>query len=212
MFPSFWTPTYWGHRFRDVFYRLLHPAAPWLTPEAIAFLDKWLVQNYVGLEWGAGRSTLWFAQRVRHLTSIEHDADWFDRIDRKLNKTDVGNVRLCRAPEAGDYVRAGDAFKEGSLDFVLVDGRAELRDACVLAAIPRIRDGGLLILDDAQRYLPIDASVPGALGPEAGPLTPAWKEAWECLASWKCQVTCDGLRATVIWRRPVPSSSVLLEK
>jgi SAM-dependent methyltransferase len=204
--PPYWTLTYLRQRLEHAFYRFTHPAAPWLTPEATVFLDKWLVPDYAGLEWGAGRSTLWFGRRVRRLTSIEHDPTWFERINQKLAKAGVANVGLRLVADAREYVQAAELFEEGSLDFVLVDGWAQLRDACVLAAIPRIREGGLLILDDAQRYLPLDVSVPGALGPDGEPLTPAWKEVAERLASWQRQVTCDGLRATVIWRRPVSSS------
>jgi len=178
-----------------------------LTPEAVAFLDKWLGRNHVGIEWGTGRSTLWLARRIGRLTSIEHDPAWFERTCRGLDKLSVGRVRiLMRETSAQDYAGITDEFEDGGLDFALVDGVSALRDACTLAAISKIREGGLLILDDAQRYLPLDVVVPNAIGPRAEPLTPVWKQAACRLASWKCQMTCDGLRATVIWRRPVAAS------
>jgi hypothetical protein len=47
----------------------MHPDVPWLTRQAVEILEDWLKPGYVGLEWGSGRSTLWFARRVSHLTS-----------------------------------------------------------------------------------------------------------------------------------------------
>ncbi len=208
MLRAYWTTAYFAQRLRHAVYRCLHPRAPWLTPESIAFLNKWLVPGYCGLEWGAGRSTLWFACRVRQLTSIEHDPQWFERTRASLAKRAVKHVRLvlCDAI-AEEYAGAVAGFEDGALDFVLVDGASALRDACAAAAIPKIREGGLLIVDDAQRFLPLDVTVPGAIGTLAEPVTPMWKDVSERLAAWKCQVTCDGLRATVIWRRPVAAAS-----
>ncbi len=39
-------------------YERRHPAAPWLTPEAIRPLSTMLASNR-GLEFGSGRSTIW---------------------------------------------------------------------------------------------------------------------------------------------------------
>ena len=207
MIRSHWTPAYLNHRVRNAVYRLRHPKAPWLTPEAVAFLDKWLGRGHEGIEWGTGRSTCWFACRVGRLTSVEHDPAWFVRTCRRLEKVSAGRVRvLLREASAENYAGIADEFENGALDFVLVDGVSAWRDVCTLAAIPKIREGGLLILDDAQRYLPLDVGVPDAVGSRAEPITPAWKQAVELLASWKRQVSCDGLRATVIWRRPVAAS------
>jgi hypothetical protein len=61
-----------------------HPDAPWLTIEAVAFLEHRLACDGVGFEWGSGRSTVWLARRVRRLTSIEHDPTWFEKIRRRL--------------------------------------------------------------------------------------------------------------------------------
>ncbi|MCK5642361.1 MAG: hypothetical protein KAJ19_16255 [Gammaproteobacteria bacterium] len=53
---------------RQIWIRM-HPDVPWLTRQAVEILEDWLKPGYVGLEWGSGRSTLWFARRVSHLTS-----------------------------------------------------------------------------------------------------------------------------------------------
>ena len=48
-----------------------------------------------------------------------------------------------------DYVSRIDQFDEGTFDAVLVDGRA--RSACLLRAWPKIRKGGVLVLDNSER-------------------------------------------------------------
>jgi predicted O-methyltransferase YrrM len=47
------------------------------------------------------------------------------------------------------YASAIDAFPDGSFDVVLVDGRA--RPACIRHGARKVRVGGWLILDNAER-------------------------------------------------------------
>lgn len=56
--------------------------APWLVPDAIRQIEQFLKPHHVGFEWGSGRSTLWFARRTSHITSIEGRRDWFEEISR----------------------------------------------------------------------------------------------------------------------------------
>jgi hypothetical protein len=90
------------------------------------------------------------------LTSIEHNDQWYKIIKDKLIAEGVTNVDLIHASLEGDgespYVRAISRFKDASFDFVLVDGR--IRDFCILAAIPKIRPGGMLIVDNINEYIP----------------------------------------------------------
>jgi hypothetical protein len=48
-----------------------------------------------------------------------------------------------------NYVTAIDAFPEGTFDVVSIDGRA--RPSCIQHAISRVKRGGLLVLDNAER-------------------------------------------------------------
>jgi hypothetical protein len=59
------TPRYVYHRTRQLFYERAHPADPWLTPAAIGLLSTLLRPADTGVEFGSGRSTLWFAARGR---------------------------------------------------------------------------------------------------------------------------------------------------
>ncbi len=125
----------------------------------------------VVFEYGGGSSTLWLAERVQSLTTIEHDAGWFTRIEQALAATGRTNCTvLLRQPQEletapsgngidyhsdkcpgtfADYVQTIDQFPDGSFDVVFIDGRS--RAACLHHAAGKVRPGGLLVLDDADR-------------------------------------------------------------
>jgi hypothetical protein len=79
---------------------------------------------------------------------------------------------------------------------------SERRDSCALAAVPRVRPGGLLIVDDAHRYLPSISVAPLSLGPGRRAATPTWDEFCSLVADWVPHWTSDGVRDTAIWVRP----------
>ena len=43
-------------------------------------------------EFGSGRSTVWFAERVATLTSVEHDERWYEAVSAKLKERRLANV------------------------------------------------------------------------------------------------------------------------
>lgn len=196
-----WTPRYFLDKLCFVLYELTHPSSPWLTAEATKRLDAWLQPTFTGVEWGAGRSTLWFAQRVAHLTSIEHDAAWYRAVQRKLERRRITNVTLLLHPANSEsYVDVARTYRDGSLDFALVDGRQ--RDRCALAVIPKIRPGGWLIVDNINRYLPSNSRSPLSLGTHDAPLTLYWEKVADQVAGWHRTWTTNGIYDTVIWQRP----------
>jgi predicted O-methyltransferase YrrM len=142
-------------------YELTHPDEPWFAQGAVRFLDHELHRDGKGLEWGSGRSTQWFASRLAHLTSIEFDREWYEKVLRQvadLANVDLRFIPLDHDPKIGTvprydpipaYVAVIDDLPP--LDFVLVDGH--YRQACVLAALPKIKPGGLLAIDNTN-WLP----------------------------------------------------------
>ena len=88
-----WTPRYIYNRVVYAVYTRMHPEHPWLTAASIQFLDSWLRHSDIGFEWGCGRSTLWFSKRVAHLTSVEHNEDWFNRTKDALATNKIENVK-----------------------------------------------------------------------------------------------------------------------
>ena len=193
----------------------MHPDAPWLTAEATRMLDAWLQPDHVGIEWGSGRSTRWFAQRVGHLLSVEHHAGWHAAVSEQLAADGIANVdykllpcepERVETPEwiatmfASAYVRAVDAFEPRSIDFALVDGM--YRSACALAVIPKLRSGGRLVVDNVNWFLPSPSRAPTSRGVADSPLSPTWAEFAEAVAGWERTWTENGVADTAIWTVP----------
>ena len=127
---------------------------PWLTYPAIFWLDLVLNGEEAVLEVGAGNSTLWLARKAKLVTSIEHDAAWYEH----LRSLAPPNVNLQFRPCSGDlvqtrlddpYVDAIRGVPDASLDLALIDGMA--RVTCLLVALPKLKEDGAVILDDAHR-------------------------------------------------------------
>ncbi len=205
-----WTPAYIYGRLADNIFRSLHPQAPWLTPRAISYLEKELRPDFSGLEYGSGRSTTWFAGLVKHLVSVEHNPEWFARVQAGIKEAGIKNIdyHFFSKPESlsldtvlqSDYVQAGGNIPENSLDFVLVDGIS--RPACLLHSIPLMKSGAILILDDANHYLPSTSRAPNSRKPENGPLNDEWKTVEEKLTGWNAYWFGNGVKETAVFHKP----------
>src|SRR6478752_7701283 len=73
-------PRYFLNRIAVLVHQLLHAQDPWLTRDAVLFLDRHLSRDMRGFEWGSGRSTIWFAKRIGALVSIEDNEQWYERL------------------------------------------------------------------------------------------------------------------------------------
>jgi hypothetical protein len=208
---SHWTPTYIIHRLQDVVYRKQHPDAPWLTPKAINFLESVLNKDFQGLEYGSGRSTTWFAARVKHLVSVEHNPDWYAMVADKIQQLGLDNVDYHLHPNPTDklsldelsktsYVMASESLQPDSFDFVLVDG--VVRPPCALRAIPLLKNGGWLILDDANHYLPSTSIAPNSRSLRDGPLNDLWRNVEQALTGWESTWFGNGIKETLVFRKP----------
>ena len=115
---SFWTPRYVTNRLRLALDQKCNPDAPWWPREAARHLDGMLRHGDRCLEWGSGRSTVWLSARTSKVHSVEHDRDWFGRVQELLTsqRLDAGAVRAAvrriprMAAEHSPYVRIVDRF------------------------------------------------------------------------------------------------------
>ncbi len=163
---KFWLshPSQISDRIKYWFWEKLNPEKPWMCPGTVRFCEQRLHKSMSALEFGSGRSTFWFAQKVGHLTSIEHQPDWYKRTNAQLTQAQIKNVdyRLVELnhpesqPEQAeysplpDYVGITHQFPDQSLDFVVVDGH--YRTNCVRQVIPKIAAGGYLLVDDTNLW------------------------------------------------------------
>jgi predicted O-methyltransferase YrrM len=199
------TPRYVCHRVRQLLYERAHPDDPWLTPTAIGLLGTLLRPADTGAEFGSGRSTLWFAARVAALTSVEHDIRWHEAVTARLKERGLGNVDYILAPDDQPLERGGDsayartalAFPDASLDFALVDGH--YRDYSAKFIMPKIKPGGMLIIDNVNWYLPCRSKAPNSRTAALGPATDVWAAVGRQLAGWRTIWTSSGVWDTAIF-------------
>lgn len=130
---------------QDVFQDREGNPIPWLTYPAIALLKQRLKPDLFVLEYGSGSSTLFFAQRVKELYSIEHHPDWYNRI--KTQSPENAHLFLTELNYGGDYHKL--AVSLGKFHIILIDGRDRVN--CCRLAPQILYPSGVIILDDSER-------------------------------------------------------------
>ncbi len=144
---------------------------PWLTYSCIKHLKHTADSTMAVFEYGSGGSTLFFANNVKSHIAVEHHQDWYGQVKRIITEKRLENVQLLFRPPRPianpddaqytssdkdyadltfrDYCCAIDNFPDSSFDIVLIDGRS--RNACIKHCIAKIKPGGSIILDNAER-------------------------------------------------------------
>lgn len=141
---------------------------PWTTFPAIRWIKSYIRAGMNVFEYGSGASTLFFADRKVHLTSLEHSDGWVEVVEEALEPEKRKRTKLIFVPPEPkedpdfrgypdkegrtnyrNYVTSIDEFPDEYFDLVVVDGRA--RNACARRAWKKVKPGGFLLLDDAQR-------------------------------------------------------------
>lgn len=205
-------PAYFVKRIQQWRFEKARPDAPWLAPTAIELLESYLKPADVGFEWGSGRSTVWFARRVGKLTSVEDHQKWHALVTERLAASGVAakvdyrfipcEHKEVDEPSAHPYADASREVPDGSLDFALVDGN--IRATCMKAVTAKIKPGGLLILDNANRFIPNNESGRHTTvhEPRSEPRSPEWAQIMEQLRDWRWINTSDGIWDTRLWIKP----------
>lgn len=110
---------------------------PWLHPDAVSYLENLLQPDWDVLEHGSGGSTLWLAERVRSVVSIEQKVPW----RMKVRDLCGSNVTLLEHLPNG----------KRKYDLFFVDGEQDERGLCILSTPRLVKPGGWLVLDNANR-------------------------------------------------------------
>jgi Methyltransferase domain len=169
---------------------------PWWPYDAVTWVAAHLPPQARVFEYGGGGSTLWLQDRGAAVTAVEHDKQWHWQLAEQFPTGrellfrppgTSGTVTSAMAPGFFDaYVAAIDDQPDGSQDLVIVDGRARVES--VRHAMPKVKPGGLLLLDDTDRA--------------------SYQPAIDMLGAWECHVFTGlkpghrGPTQTSVWRRP----------
>jgi len=206
MFKGHWTPTYIYDRIKLYFYQRNNPEYPWLVDRVTSFLSTYLKDDDIGLEFGSGRSTLWFAKKVKHITSIEHDSNWHEKVSEWLADSGLSykvNYHLFtdgagKSPSC-NYIKIIDTFDKESFDFILIDGM--LREYVAVKSLNNLKKGGIIIIDNANWYIPRKnkSRVPGSRGLQDGFASDEWRDFYEIVGGWRGMWETDGISDTALW-------------
>jgi len=120
---------------------------PWMNYSFIDFLEPRLDKNLTVFEYGSGYSTLYLAERVKSVISIEYDETWFEKVKQDLSQKQ--NSTLFYYPSTEKYKTAIKDFEDQLFDIIIVDGRDRVE--CAYQALTYLSENGVLILDDSWR-------------------------------------------------------------
>lgn len=151
---------------------------PWINFPALEFLEKHLRPEYKVFEFGGGGSTLFFCKNVAEVATVEDHPEWFAVLTATIRDKGYRHWKGFQVPPEKDtqhralqspgdpaaflsgakglegmsfekYARTIDTYPADYFDVVLVDGRA--RPSCIRQALPHVKPGGLLVVDNTER-------------------------------------------------------------
>lgn len=117
---------------------------PWYTLPAIDFLKNRLQHNFRVFEYGSGYSSLWYAERVEEVLSVEDDTEWATHMQDRA----PSNLNVIHQPDLNAYPKT--VTDHGRFEIIVVDGC--VRRECVKPALEAVANDGIIILDDFERW------------------------------------------------------------
>ena len=113
------------------------------TYAALEYLNSLDFSGKSIFEFGSGSSTLYWMGKGALVTSVENNEKWFD----KIKNLEGNNAIFAKtSPEYVDSILKFDDF-----DVIIIDGIFS-RYLCAKNAIKKIKDDGLIILDNSDWY------------------------------------------------------------
>jgi len=197
---------FWGDAMRQTVYELQHPLDPWITIDMIKILENFLKPSDIGFEFGSGSSSVWLAKKTQYLTTVENDPGWTKKVQELILRNGLTEkIRLVEvAKNPKDYIAPVRDIQNESLDYGFVDGF--YRDECILALVPKIKRGGVLIVDNVDNYFPrnkISRSIRykrDNFSKEVSKLK--MKQVEKILDGWRCVWTSSAVQDTAMWIKP----------
>jgi len=138
---------YFGYWVKSLFIPKYANKYPWITFGAIDWLKINLNQSWEILEFGSGTSTLFFADRVTSVCSVEHDSHWEAQVQLRIKEKSIKNIELYNYSDAFKFLEDNP---EKVYDLILIDGVERIQS--FECAVNHLKRGGFIILDNAERF------------------------------------------------------------
>lgn len=119
---------------------------PWMNYSFVNFLEGRLGNSQRLFEFGSGFSTAFYATKVLHVVSVEHDLGWYEQVAKVLpSNADL----LMKSLEQGSEYEDSFLPHAHNTDIVVVDGRRRVK--CCEVVFNSMKPDAVLILDDSNR-------------------------------------------------------------
>lgn len=118
---------------------------PWLGSSVITRLSEIITKDFRVIEHGAGGSSLWFAERVNFVMTIENNKGWYDEVLKQKPDNMVLIFNNWDGPPDNwiDYK---------PFDLLLIDGEpVEERGLWISQCKKMVKSNGWVVLDNANR-------------------------------------------------------------
>ena len=129
---------------------------PWMPYSTILKLHSLIRKDFNILETGCGGSSLFFLQRCKTLTSLEHDKKWILALENKISTPNYKNRWTLALKDLktdtfnkSPYLDFLTTQKDESFDLISIDGR--LRNESLKIASYKVKRGGFILLDNSDR-------------------------------------------------------------
>lgn len=121
-----------------------HPI-PWYTYPAIEYLAQFDYTAKTIFEFGCGNSSLFWATRAKQVISIEDNPCWFAKWQELFKEPNLD----IRWRDEGEIYENAIFENDDKYDVIVVDGKR--RADCAKTAVQKLKNGGMIILDDSDR-------------------------------------------------------------
>jgi len=117
---------------------------PWYTYPAIEFIENKLSGDFCVFEYGSGQSSLWWAEKVKKVSSVESNPTWYSHIKEVM----PDNVKLtlieANEPYASEILR----FPDNHFDCIIIDGIN--RNRCAEHCVTKLKQYGFIVFDNTD--------------------------------------------------------------
>lgn len=197
-----WSLRYLIDRIKTYVYYRKNPDLPWLTGDVNEYLRTHLSSETVGVEFGAGRSTAWFAKNIKELICVESNSHWYQRVKVKLERAGITNVSLyyVETNDINEYFAPVEESVHAKFDFCLVDG--EFRGEVAVKMIDKLKSGAILVVDNINWFLPSSSRSPSSVPPNLEPIDEIWATFSKATQNWEKYWTSNGVTDSAIFIKP----------